>query len=288
MNKLKLIDFLLMFTGKVQRQQLMDIANIAIATASRTLTEYRELYPSNIQYDIGKKSYLITDDFVPAFEHDAESALRTLAYGERIESTNLSVISPQTAPIIKPTTPIEIAAQLCRAIIAKRALEIEYIPSSGSKIKETVLPHAIFESKKKWYFRAQFCESKEFKTFKLSRVKSSDINNEHSVNCNANDDVQWTHQVCLTLGPHPKHPHPEALRLDLGLTDKHVVNINTSAALAGLLLAEWGVDSSQDACLDPYFFQFALLNRHELAEVESMKIAPGYIATSCRPIKNHD
>ena len=276
MNKLKVVDFLLMFTGKIQRQQLMDISGISIATASRTLTTYREHYPNNIYYDIGQKSYVIADSFEPAFKHDVESSLRTLAYGQRIETTHLESIGPKVSILAKPSPEIKVVATICQAIFRKKSIKLTYSSTNTGTRERNLSPHSIFESKKQWYFRALDSGDEKFKTFSFARTGVVIFCEQASSKVDIAKDSEWYREVILTLGPHLKHPYPEALKLDLGLTDKPVVNIKTSAALAGFLLAEWGVDSSEDASLDPYFFQYSLLNLHELETVSSMRIAPGF------------
>jgi hypothetical protein len=278
MNKLKLIDFLLMFTGKVNRQQLMEIAGISIATASRALSEYREEYPGNISYNIGKKCYEITNDFIASFKHEVESSLRTVAYGERIENTVMSTtIGPSL--FIKPeaSLSINVASMISRSIFQNKCISLKYVSSSSDKAEtETrfVYPHAIFESQNKWYLRALDFEADKYKNFKLVRIKSVDINNKNIKNIKP--DVDWYKEILLTIAPHSRHPHPRALVQDLGIEEKPILNLKTTAALAGFLLSEWRVDLSKDAILNPYYFQYQLLNLYELTDIDSMIIAPGY------------
>jgi len=278
MNKLKLIDFLLMFTGKVNRYQLMEIACISIATASRALSEYRENHTENITYNIGKKYYEVTGDFAPVFKHEVESSLRTVAYGERIENTVMSTtIGPSS--FIKPegNLSIKVASMISRSIFQKKCISLNYISSSSNKPETNtriIYPNAIFESQNKWYVRALDFKDNKYKNFKLVRIKSVELD---SKNRNAvKPDEDWDKDVIITIAPHTSHPHPKALEQDLGIEDKPILNLKTTAALAGFLLSEWRVDSSKDAILDPYFFQYQLMNRYELTEIDSMIIAPGY------------
>jgi predicted DNA-binding transcriptional regulator YafY len=278
MNKLKLIDFLLMFTGKVNRYQLMEIACISIATASRALSEYRENHPENITYNIGKKYYEITASFTPVFKHEVESSLRTVAYGEIIESTVMSTtIGPSS--FIKPddNISINVASMISRSIFQKKCISLKHISSSSNKSEtktRLVYPHAIFESQNKWYVRALDFEADTYKNFKLVRIKTVEVDNKNTKAVKPDED--WNKYVIITISPHTNHPHPKALGQDLGIEDKPILNLKTTAALAGFLLSEWRVDSSKDAILDPYYFQYQLMNRYELTEIDSMIIAPGY------------
>jgi hypothetical protein len=278
MNKLKLIDFLLMFTGKVNSQQLMEIAGISIATASRALSEYREEYPGNISYNIGKKCYEITTYFKASFKHAVESSLRTVAYGERIENTVMTTtIGPPS--FIKPegNLSVEVASMISRSIFQKECISLNYISSSSNKSDtkiRLVYPHAVFESQNKWYVRAFDVEEDIYKNFKLVRIKSVEISSQTKQKIKPDSD--WNKEILLTIGPHSSHPYPKALVQDLGIENKPILNLKTTAALAGFLLSEWRVDSSKDGILDPFYFQYQLLNRYELTETDSMIIAPGY------------
>lgn len=278
MNKLKLIDFLLMFTGKVNRYQLMEIAGVSIATASRALTEYREKHPENITYNIGKKCYEVTTEFISTFKHEVESSLRTVAYGERIESTVMSTtIGPSSFIIPDSNLSVKIASMISRSIFQGKCISLKYISSSSNKSEtksRLVYPHAIFESQNKWYVRALDFEADTYKNFKLVRIKSVEVGSQSKKT--VMPDIDWYKEVFLTIAPHTSHPHPKALVQDLGIEGKPILNLKTTAALAGFLLSEWRVDSSKDAILDPYYFQYQLLNRYELTETDSMIIAPGY------------
>jgi hypothetical protein len=89
-------------------------------------------------------------------------------------------------------------------------------------------------------------------------------------------DGEWNSNITLTIAPHTKHEHPDALCLDLGLVDKPVINIKTNKVLAGFTLSKMRVDSSKDAILDCKMFNLQLMNRHELVNIKSMEFAPGY------------
>ncbi|QOL25663.1 WYL domain-containing protein [Thalassotalea sp. LPB0316] len=277
MNKLELVDFLLMFTGKVNRNELMEIADISIATATRTLTQYRKEFPKNIEYNVGKKRYEASEQYQPVFEHDCYSALRAVAYGQRLEPTKLqATIGPKLTPNITANLDPLLVSVISRAIFFKKALRVSYVSSTKSdRNKERLIaPIAIFESRNNWYVRVcDVLDNSTYKNFKLVRFESAVCEDFPNV---LPDDTEWSNLITLTIGPHIKHPNPEALKLDLGLTEKPVMNITVSEALAGFALTELGVDCSLGACLNPYHFQYCLLNRHELINIDSLILAPGF------------
>lgn len=50
-----LVDLLLNYTGFFNRQQLMDLTGMSIATATRTIKKYKEENEGNVRYVVEKK-----------------------------------------------------------------------------------------------------------------------------------------------------------------------------------------------------------------------------------------
>ena len=122
----------------------------------------------------------------------------------------------------------------------------------------------------------------EYRTYKLCRfTRAESIDTPYVSNV---EDEEWNNHITLTIAPHTKHPHPDALRLDLGLVDKPVINIKTNKVLAGFILSKMRVDSSKDAILDCKMFNLQLMNRHELTDIKSMEFSPGY---KLKPTQNN-
>ncbi|OUS32879.1 hypothetical protein A9Q98_00235 [Thalassotalea sp. 42_200_T64] len=275
-DNLLLIDVLLMYTGSINRKQLMELTGMSIATATRTFKTYRERYPDNINYEVGNKRYEKSSTFNPGFDFNVESALALIAYGRKIEPSRYSnTIGLDQKHNCGHQLSKEISSILTRAIYSSSRLLIHYLSSNSDNEIREIVPTAIFESRNRWYVRVCVLEDNSYKNFKINRVNKV-ITSKSIGNISIPEDVKWKAPVILTLGPHPKHGFSKGLKRDLGLDKKPLFNLQTTDALAGFLLSEWAVDCSEDSSLDPYYFQYQLLNLYDLKDVSSMVISPGY------------
>lgn len=253
----------------------MTHSEISVATTSRALSEYREQYPDSVNYDASMKTYFAADNFSPAFAHQAQDALNLIANGkiERFVGETLETDLTRFS-ILSSSLSVKVVSQVTTALTLDRTIHFDYYSASSKREKRRVQPLAIFESAGAWYFRGYDFNRENFRVFRFSRVFSI---NHSGVPSNAIPaDTEWQERVTVTLMPHPKHANPEAVRLDLGLVNKLVCNINTRKALVGFLLNSLRVDSSLHATLSPHQHQLYLANRHELLDLDSMAIAPGF------------
>jgi len=124
--------------------------------------------------------------------------------------------------------------------------------------------------------RAYDTYRQEFRTFRLNRIQQATSTSSLEKSRPLSQDAEWLRHINLTLAPHPRRENQDALRIDLGLTNKPVKNITVNAVTAGFVLIDLRVDCSADGFLDPYEYHLKLMNRHELENVGSMNIAPGY------------
>jgi hypothetical protein len=271
-----LVDLLLSYTGSFNRQQLMDLTGMSIATATRTIKKYKESNEENLHYIIENKRYEVTSVFKSNFNIAPEDALTLLAYGQQKTQTGyINTVGPASMLNESSKLSQEIVPAITRAIYRKSPVDIEYYGTQSSQEKRTILPLAIFESRGNWYVRVFDLKDSRYKTFKFIRINHV-IGFSNKKVTEVINDTDWFETVTLTLGAHPKHPTPKGLNKDLGLLDKPVFNLTVPKALAGFKLAELAVDASLEGTLNPEYFQYRLLNLHELMKVSSMRIAPGF------------
>ncbi len=129
-----------------------------------------------------------------------------------------------------------------------------------------------------WYFRAFDTLHDEFRTFRFSRILGLADTEEGVSYPDTRQDDDWNEFVTLTLAPHNKHPARDALAVDLGLKDRPVSNASVNKAIAGFVLTDLRVDCSKAAVLNPQEYPLQLQNRSELLDIESMKLAPGFLS----------
>lgn len=275
-KRLALIDQYLLFRGQVSRADLINHFDIGIATASRTLKEYRAKFPDNMEYSVSDRSYVSASQFKSAYEHNVSQALALIAYGleiREIEGARFGQAGP--APFSAPLSS-DVVSYVTRAMVGGKPVDIEYASGSSGGTKRTIIPHSLFQGGGAWYIRAFDALRLEYRTFRLSRVRSAENSKESLTRFRGKPDTEWENQITLTLAPHPRRENQEALREDLGLNDKPVKNVTTNAVTAGFVLIDLRVDCSPEGALNPYEYHLRLMNLHELRNVESMKIAPGF------------
>lgn len=277
-RRLAIIDLYLAFTGRVQRSDLIRHFDIGIATASRSLKEYRSLHPDNIDYSVSDRAYVSSPGFTPAYPHDTDAALRLIAFGQEITQINSPSYGAPSPTSLTASIDMDCARTITCAIVSGGLVNMAYSSGSSGNRERMVAPHALFLSGGTWYFRCHNLEKGDFRTFRFSRVKSAEIvdASEHKGLSGQSNDKEWSSVVTLTVGPHPNRDNQDALREDLGLVDKPVKNIRVNEAMAGFVLIDLRVDCSKDGDLNPYEYHLRLLNRHELTSVGSLAIAPGF------------
>ncbi|MEY8198117.1 MAG: WYL domain-containing protein [Colwellia sp.] len=276
-KRLKLIDLYLAFTGSIQRSDLINHFDIGVATASRTLKLYRSAYPQNIEYSISDRTYITAVTFNPAFQHSAVKALSLLAYGEVTHQIEMHKFGAPPNFRLAAGLEFDVVRAITTAMVLKSAITINYTSADSGEKTHVICPHCLFESGGSWYFRAYLLHKDRFTTFRFSRVTSATSSTEVIDNkIFIESDTDWYQEVVLTIGPHPNREKKDALREDLGLVDKPVVNIKTNAVLVGYLLTEMRVDSSENGSMNSDEYYLRLLNRHELIDINGMFIAPGF------------
>lgn len=263
-----------MYRGYLGRSDLINIIGVAPASATRAFANYRKKYPSNIEYDVSKTRYTITANFEAAFNHNISDALDLVLKGRVVLRNVLDIEHDEIFVKGANLPPDIIVAKLTRAYHLKSCVEVDYASSSTEASKRIFSPHSFFDAGGIWYVRGLNMVKKEFRTYKLCRfTRVEPVEGDYISN---RTDDEWNSEVTLTIAPHSKHPRPDALRLDLGLVDRPVINIKTNKVLAGFTLSKMRVDCSKKGILNHNLFNLQLMNLYELKGIKSMSFAPGY------------
>lgn len=277
-QRLAYIDFKLMFTGSVTRNEIIKRFEFGTAAASRDLALYKEYVPKNLTYNTKEKQYLLNPTFTPLFNHDARKTLIKLA--NQI-SDGFDAIHDVRYPVEAPSTlnvpDIMIVARLSQAIFQQNAVSIIYTSlSSGSAARE-IVPHSIVDNGLRWHVRAFDRKSQEFRDFVLTRITKATVKNTKVSEFELPEqDHQWNRIMPLQVVPHPHNVYfPTAIELDFAM-EGGMLLINVRAAMVGYLLRRWNVDCTEDATLSGSEYQLYLRNRQTLYGADNLSIAPGY------------
>jgi predicted DNA-binding transcriptional regulator YafY len=277
-QRLAFIDFKLMFTGSVTRNEIIQRFECGTAAASRDLALYKEFAPKNLTYNTTEKQYLLESNFKPLFNHDPRKTLVKLA---NEISDGFDAISDTKFPIEAPSAlnvpDLMIVARISQAIFQNKAINIIYTSLSKGSNSRDIVPHSIVDNGLRWHVRAYCRKSEEFRDFVLTRITKASLRSGFVKQQEQKEqDTDWNTFISLELVPHPKNiQHPTAIALDYGMVDGSM-SIKARAALTGYLLRRWNVDCTDSAELNGSEYQLYLNNKHLISGAGNLTLAPGY------------
>lgn len=276
-ERLTYLEFRLYFMGEVGRPDLSARFGVAPAGATRDIAMYRELAPNNIDFHNSSKTYRISSTFVPIFEHAPQRVLSALSlgFGDGVDGERNSLL-PCEFPAMLSCPRMDVLAPICRAIHARRPVEIRYQSMSSGASQRVIVPFALIDTGLRWHVRAFDRKSGEFRDFVIMRIENPTILNEDpSTHERMDADIQWTGIVELNLVPHPRLTRPEIIQMDYGMNGGSI-RLRVRAAVAGYMLLRWCIDSSPDHSLKEEQYRLWLSDPLALYGVENAKLAPGY------------
>lgn len=276
-ERLAYIDYKVFFSGELRRADLESRFGIALAAATRDLTCYRVLAPSNLVYDSSAKLYTIGDRFSPISPFVVARALAWLrqGYGDGL-ALNIGRQIPTAGADLLAPPPIETLGTVARAIHRGLALSVRYQSlSSGASVRD-IVPLALIDNGLRWHVRAYDRKNSRFGDFVINRISNAKAATIPMAEVETlAEDEQWNQQIELELVPHPELPHPKAIEADYGMSGG-VLRVLTRAAVAGYALGRWSVDCSPKHSLAPSRHHLWLRNPRVLDGVDSATLAPGY------------
>src|SRR5471030_2609426 len=276
-ERLTYLEFRLYFMGEVGRPDLSARFGVAPAGATRDIAMYRELAPQNIDFDNSSKTYRISSEFAPIFEHPPQRVLSALSlgFGDGVDGEPRSLL-PCEFPAILNCPRMEVLAPICRAIHTKRPIAIRYQSMSSGASDRVIVPFALVDTGLRWHVRAFDRKSGEFLDFGITRIQDPVLLDvESTAHERLDADIQWTRIVELDLVPHPRLNRPEIIELDYGMQNGSM-RLRVRAAVAGYMLLRWCIDASPDHSLKEEQYRLWLSDPLALYGVENAKLAPGY------------
>ncbi|UAL44689.1 WYL domain-containing protein [Shewanella inventionis] len=272
------IDFTLLFKGEAVRADLVERFSIAPTQATKDFTMYRELAPSNIEYDQKLKLHKRGEAFEPLFDYDVVRTLATISqgYGDGFTGKVKPPLACE-APYHLNKPSLSIVAKVTEAIHKGKALSITYVSLSSGETTREIVPHTLVDNGLRWHVRGFDRKHGEFRDFVLTRIKAAVVLEDSTLSETEleTQDRQWNRFVELELVPHPRIEHSEAIELDYGMTGG-VLKVEIRAATAGYLLRQWHVDCSKAHSLQGTEYQLWLKNTPTLYGVGNLNLAPGF------------
>lgn len=177
--RMAFIDFKIFFTGSLSRKDIIDEFKVSEITATRIISDYKDIMPENMMYDNKSKLFVLNNDsFSHFFNFSAEDALTMLSSGfdkNRIIKDCGFLISENVGVNSSPI-PVDIASKVTRAIYQKKKIICEYNSATSDNYeKRTLIPLSLLFDGINWIFRAyhENTDSKiKYKNFNFSRIIS--------------------------------------------------------------------------------------------------------------------
>ena len=250
------IDFVLRFLGGIKRSDLLKFFGIGDAAASKEISEYKKLRPSNVDYDrVLRKNVILRDTFRPLIDLDAETALGMLANGfNKNKLFDRPMLPYQRIGATPHYLNLDFVSKVTRAIHSQTAIKCNYISGNSSNHDErTLLPTAFFYDGQSWMFRAFHRDSitgkGHFKCFDFARLQSVTEcpNDAASLSETLIKDDDWHLVVPLQLTLHPNLSDDKKATLiqEFGLKKgQHELFITEKAVLVYYLKRHWKIDVS--------------------------------------------
>ncbi|GAA0811216.1 YafY family protein [Colwellia asteriadis] len=242
------INNLVGWEGQVNTTHIVSKFQLSRQAASNVLKQYREQYPTYLQYNTSEKAYIATKHFDNAFTlagtaNSFSQYLAAIAYADdgvsRLQpSTVLEVEAP-----LRNINPIQVRPIL-RAIREQLQIDIGYISlSSPNYLDRIIQPHALIFDGLRWHVRAYCNKNNDFRDFTLSRF-NGEAAFEGKATHFAADDEKWNTIVDVVIEADPRF-NPEQKHIieqDFQMTHGQKV-IPTRAALVNYLLRRLHIDS---------------------------------------------
>ena len=221
-KRLELIEMELFWSGRVNRQSLMEKTGISKAQASADLAQYKKLADDNLAYNLTEKTYQVTSAFSPLFINTSPQIfLAQLAFmGGDAEQLQLPARDIQPAVL-------RIVAQ---AVQTAACVNITYQSMSSPGPKARVIsPHTFVSDGWRWHVRAYDFLSESFRDFLLARIlragECAAPKDQGEQLWSKKNDAKWETKVLLRIVPHPRlNPQQQAVvASDFGMVDGEVL-----------------------------------------------------------------
>lgn len=216
----------------MNRSDLMDRFGVSEPQASKDLTAYRELAPSNLEYDSSRKRYVSANPFRPLFlKPNPDRYLAQLkAISDGFLDTRDTWIATLPPSGVVPVPARRIDAQVLRELLGairdRLAIHVEYQSMSREHpepLWRWITPHAFGFDGLRWHARAYCHRQSRFLDFVLGRVLR--VAENGPAGAASEDDVLWQEFFDVKLQPNPQLTEAQrrGVARDYGMSDDQLV-----------------------------------------------------------------
>jgi len=234
--------------GQINATHIATKFQLSRQAASSILKQYRELFPTYLQYDLSQKAYIATDDFNHSFIHSNSvnsfsQYLAAIEFASNDSSNLLSSIALEVEAPLRNINPLQIRPIL-RAIREQLQIDIGYISlSSPNYLDRIIQPHALIFDGLRWHVRAYCNKNQQYRDFTLSRFNGIAAFEGKATNTSEQDE-KWQTIVDVVIEADPRFntQQKQVIEQDFQMTNGQKL-IPTRAALVNYLLRRLHIDS---------------------------------------------
>tara|TARA_R110001599_G_C12275790_1_gene662317 strand:+ start:5385 stop:6230 length:846 start_codon:yes stop_codon:yes gene_type:complete len=238
--------------GQVNATHISTKFQLSRQAASGILKQYREQFPTYLEYDLSQKAYIATDDFNHSFIHSSSfnsfsQYLAAIEFSSDDSSNFLSRIALEVEAPLRNINPLQIRPIL-RAIREQLQIDIGYISlSSPNYLDRIIQPHALIFDGLRWHVRAYCNKNSQFRDFTLSRF-NGEATFEGKATRNATHDDRWNTIVDVVIEADPRFNDQQKciIEQDFQMQLGQKI-IPTRAALVNYLLRRLHIDSYKNS-----------------------------------------
>lgn len=266
-KRMRYLEYLAWFRGWVSRKDLMERFDIGPTAASSDFSAYTEAYEENLLYDLKRKRYTCASGFKPAFSHNLDRVLQSLAEASRdggpVEAVHIPVATP---PKIQRQMEPQIVSAISRAISTRSEIQATYVSLTSGGAERTLVPLAWVSDGFQWRVRCLDRE-KGFRDYMLVRFTAIQCREWGSgADISITDDQQWAAIVELEIHPHPLFEYRDAVLSTFNFDDNQTLNVRVRVSELGYLIRQWPIDVTEGARMRGSAYQLHLANSAQVAD----------------------
>jgi len=201
-ERLRAVELLLLWEGRVSRARLLELFAVHETMASRDIAAFRSAFPEACVPAPSGKAYVRTAKLRPTLSEGRFGEYERLVGVGGEMSALVGIPNAVVQANVTPITYLDHSA-LHEAIRSGDAVSMTYRSMSQPvPHRRTIRPHALIKAGTRWHVRGWCTTTAEFRDFNLGRI--TQVEAVDSFGMPAGDkDAQWSTRVTMRLIPHP-------------------------------------------------------------------------------------
>lgn len=236
------IETCLYWGAGITAKKLGETFEIARQNAQASISAYRELHPSNMNYNPSLKRHEASTTFEPHYISDKPELYLNYLRGNYLTSrfwkdedwSELSIHDVDT--LFRPYLHTDITRTVVSAIQKQQVLHLYYHAKRQTHYL-TIAPNQLVYASRRYHIRAYHYEANKFIDLVLSRILEASLSEEDWVS--SAEDNEWNTYVDLHFKPNPDLPEQlrNTLLVDFRL-EQNIYTITARKALQAYVLRE--------------------------------------------------